>query len=203
MADSALTCNGSDGWSRSMDSGVTSAMRSSGAPRSSSTSSGCRATSPVCDGFSRRMRERSMSVNRWTIPTSFRAGVDHVAASADRLVVDVASLLQNEPRRRSIADKSQRLLLGDLAMHRSLERVLVEGVQRPSAPVDGPITPRRCQKRRWGSHLGQRPAAHRDDDVAERRRRRRVEVGFDAGFRLVPRRVSEATLCRGVDEDTG
>jgi hypothetical protein len=36
----------------------------------------------------------------------------------------VARLLADEPRRRSIAAEAQRLLVGDLAMDRSLERVL-------------------------------------------------------------------------------
>ena len=57
-------------------------------------------------------------------PAPFRAGVDHVEASAESLIDEVARLLEDEPRRRSIADESQRLLRGDLAMHRSLERVL-------------------------------------------------------------------------------
>jgi hypothetical protein len=57
-------------------------------------------------------------------PAPFRAGVDHVEAPTESLVDEVARLLSDEPRRRSIATESQVLLRGDLAMHRSLERVL-------------------------------------------------------------------------------
>lgn len=57
-------------------------------------------------------------------PDPFQVDVDHVEAPADGLIAAVAQLLENEPRRQSMAEASQRLLLGDLAMHRSLSRVL-------------------------------------------------------------------------------
>ena len=57
-------------------------------------------------------------------PAPLRVGVDHVEAPTDSLIAAAARLLEDEPRRRSIADESQLLLRGDLAMQRSLERVL-------------------------------------------------------------------------------
>ena len=57
-------------------------------------------------------------------PAPLRPGVDHVEAATESVIAAVAQLLEDEPRRRSIADESQQLLRGDLAMHRSLERVL-------------------------------------------------------------------------------
>ena len=57
-------------------------------------------------------------------PSPFRVGVDHVEAPVESLIDEVAQLLDDEPRRRSIAEAAQHLLRGELAMHRSLERVL-------------------------------------------------------------------------------
>ena len=57
-------------------------------------------------------------------PSPFRVGIDHVEAPTESLIDEVARLLKDEPRRRSIAEESQQLLRGDLTMHRSLERVL-------------------------------------------------------------------------------
>ena len=57
-------------------------------------------------------------------PAPMRDGIDHVEAPSDELVEAVARLLQDEPRRRSMVDEAQRMLGDELAMHRSLERVL-------------------------------------------------------------------------------
>jgi hypothetical protein len=57
-------------------------------------------------------------------PAPFRVGVDHIEAPTESLIDEVARLLEDEPRRRSIASQSQAMLLGELAMHRSLARVL-------------------------------------------------------------------------------
>ncbi len=57
-------------------------------------------------------------------PAPLRPGIDHIEAPVDHLVEEVRRLLADEPARRSIAEESQVLLSGDLAMHRSLERVL-------------------------------------------------------------------------------
>jgi hypothetical protein len=57
-------------------------------------------------------------------PAPLRPGIDHIEAPVDHLIEEVRQLLGDEPARRSIAEESQVLLRGDLAMGRSLERVL-------------------------------------------------------------------------------
>lgn len=57
-------------------------------------------------------------------PFPFESGVDHVEAPVDGLVAAVADLLDDEPRRRAMAEAGQARLRGELSMRCSLERVL-------------------------------------------------------------------------------
>jgi hypothetical protein len=57
-------------------------------------------------------------------PYPFVAGRDHIEAPADRLVDEVAALLDDEPARRTMAAVAQERLRGELSMRAILERVL-------------------------------------------------------------------------------
>jgi hypothetical protein len=57
-------------------------------------------------------------------PFPFEPGVDHVEAPVDGIVAAIAALLDDEPRRRAMAEAGQARLHDDLSMRCSLERVL-------------------------------------------------------------------------------